>query len=76
MSRRSTATRACPQGLYAKLMQAVIAERAPRQATVYFGANAGPGAARPAYLAEVLAAARSWPLPAEGVEALERIARR
>ena len=76
MSRRSTATRACPQGLYAKLMQAVIAERAPRQAIVYFGANAGPGAARPAYLAEVLAAARSWPLPAEGVEALERIARR
>ena len=65
-----------PQGLYAKLMQAVIAEHAPRQAIVYFGANAGPGAARPAYLAEVLAAARSWPLPAEGVEALERLAQR
>jgi gamma-glutamylcyclotransferase (GGCT)/AIG2-like uncharacterized protein YtfP len=65
-----------PQGLYAKLTQAVIADRAPRQAIVYFGANAGPGVARPAYLAEVLAAARSWPLPAVGVEALERIAKR
>ena len=62
-----------PQGLYAKLMQPVVTERAPKQAIVYFGANAGPGAARPAYIAEVLAAARSWPLPAEGVEALEKI---
>jgi gamma-glutamylcyclotransferase (GGCT)/AIG2-like uncharacterized protein YtfP len=65
-----------PQGLYAKLTQAVIAERAPRRAIVYFGANAGPGAARPDYIAEVLAAARAWPLPEEGVEALERIAKR
>jgi hypothetical protein len=64
------------QGLYVKLTQAVVAERAPRQAIVYFGANAGPGAVRPDYIAEVLAAARSWSLPAEGVEALERIARR
>jgi hypothetical protein len=64
-----------PQGLYAKLIQPVVAERAPKQAIVYFGANAGPGAPRPAYLAEVLAAARSWRLPAGGVEALERIAR-
>jgi hypothetical protein len=63
-----------PQGLYAKLTQAVVAERGPKQAIVYFGANAGPGAARPAYLAEVLAAARSWSLPGEGLEALERIA--
>jgi gamma-glutamylcyclotransferase (GGCT)/AIG2-like uncharacterized protein YtfP len=65
-----------PQGLYAKLTQAVIAERAPRRAIVYFGANAGPGSARPDYIAEVLAAARAWPLPEEGVEALERIAKR
>jgi hypothetical protein len=64
------------QGLYVKLAQAIIAERGPKQAIVYFGVNAGPGAARPAYLAEVLDAARSWPLPAEGVEALERLARR
>ena len=55
-----------PQGLYAKLMQPVIAGRAPKQAIVCFGANSGPGAARPAYMAEVLAAARSWPLPAKG----------
>ncbi len=61
------------QGLYVKLTQAVIAERGPKQAIVYFGANSGPGVPRPAYIAEVLAAARSWPLPAEGVEALERI---
>jgi hypothetical protein len=64
------------QGLYAKLTQPVIAERSPKQAIVYFGANAGPGVARPAYLAEVLAAARSWPLPREGLEALERMAQR
>jgi AIG2-like family len=64
------------QGLYVKLTQAVIAERAPKQAIVYFGVNSGPGVPRAAYIAEVLAAARSWPLPAEGVEALERLARR
>src|ERR1700722_2285835 len=63
------------QGLYAKLTQAVIAERGAKRAIVYFGANAGPGALRPAYITEVLAAARSWRLPAEGVEALERLAR-
>ena len=63
------------QGLYAKLIQPVVAGRAPSRAIVYFGANAGPGAVRPVYIAEVLAAARSWPLPAEGVEALERIGR-
>ena len=62
------------QGLYAKLTQAVIAERAAKRAIVYFGANAGPGVLHPAYIAEVLTAARSWPLPREGVEALERIA--
>ena len=64
------------EGLYAKLIQAVIAESSPKRAIVYFGANAGPGVPRPAYLAEVLAAAKSWPLPPEGVEALERIAKR
>ena len=64
------------QGLYAKLTQAVVAEGGPKRALVYFGANAGPGAGRPAYMAEVLAAAKSWPLPADGVAALERIARR
>jgi Gamma-glutamyl cyclotransferase, AIG2-like len=64
------------QGLYAKLTQPVIAERGPKQAIVYFGANAGPGVLRPAYIAEVLAAARSWQLPADDVAALEQLARR
>ena len=63
------------QGLYAKLTQPVIAERNPKQAVVYFGVNGGPGVPRPAYIAQVLAAAKSWPLPAEGVAALERIAK-
>jgi hypothetical protein len=60
------------QGLYAKLTQPVVTDRGARQAIVYIGANAGPGAARPAYIAEVIAAARSWPLPGEAIEALER----
>jgi hypothetical protein len=64
------------QGLYVKLTQAIIAERGPKQAIVYFGANAGPGVLGPVYIADILAAARSWRLPAEGVEALERLARR
>ena len=64
------------QSLYVKLTQAVIAERGPKRAIVYIGANSGPGDLRPAYIADVLAAARSWPLLAEGVEALERLARR
>ena len=64
------------QGFYVKLTQAIIAERAPKRAIVYFGVNSGPGVSRPGYIAEVLAAAHSWPLPAEGVEALERLARR
>jgi gamma-glutamylcyclotransferase (GGCT)/AIG2-like uncharacterized protein YtfP len=64
------------QSLYVKLTQAVIAERGPKRAIVYIGANSGPGVLRPAYIAEVLAAARSWRLPAEAVEALERLTRR
>ena len=64
------------QGLYTKETQPVIAERGPKRAIVYFGANAGPGVLRPAYIAEVLAAARSWRLPAGGLAALERLAQR
>jgi hypothetical protein len=60
-------------GLYAKLAQPIIAQRGPRQAMVYFGANSGPGSARSGYIADVLAAARSWPLPADAIAALERI---
>jgi hypothetical protein len=62
------------QGLYAKLTQPVVDEQGLRRAIVYVGANAGPGAARPGYIADVITAARSWPLPAEALEALERIA--
>jgi hypothetical protein len=64
------------QGLYVKTTQAIIGERGPKRAIVYFGANSGPGVLRPGYIAEVLAAARSWRLPAEGVQALERLVRR
>jgi hypothetical protein len=64
------------QGLYVKLTQAVIAERGPKRAIVYFGANSGPGVLRPAYIAEVLAAARSWPLPPDGLAALAQVAKR
>ena len=65
-----------PQGLYTKETQSVIAEHGPKRALVYFGANAGPDVPRPAYIAEVLATARSWPLPQEGLAALERVAQR
>ena len=65
-----------PQGHYAKIAQPVLTESGPRRALVYVGANAGPGAPRPEYLAEVLAAARSWPLPAEAIAELERLGRR
>ena len=64
-----------PQGLYGKVAQPVIARRGPRQAIVYFGANSGPGVARPDYIADVLAAARSWPLSAEAIAALEAMRR-
>ena len=64
------------QGLYTKLTQPVIAEGSPKRAIVYLGANSGPGVLRPAYIAEVLAAARSWPLPPQSLEALERLAKR
>jgi hypothetical protein len=64
------------KGLYVKRTQPVIAESGPKRAIVYFGANSGPGAFRPDYMAGVLAAGNSWPLPAEGIAALERITRR
>jgi hypothetical protein len=63
------------EGLYVKVAQSVIASGGVRRALIYFGANAGPGLARPEYIANVLAAARSWHLPAQAIEALERIER-
>jgi hypothetical protein len=63
------------QGQYAKVPKQVVVERGSRQAMVYVGANAGPGIVRPEYIAEILAAARSWRLPAEAVQALQAISK-
>ncbi len=60
-------------GLYAKAVQPVIAAGGAKRAVVYFGANAGPGVAKPEYLAAVIASARAWSLPAEGIAALEAL---
>jgi gamma-glutamylcyclotransferase (GGCT)/AIG2-like uncharacterized protein YtfP len=62
-----------PKGLYAKVVQPVAAVGGAKRAIVYFGANAGPGAPKPEYLAAVLAAARAWSLPADGIAALEAL---
>jgi hypothetical protein len=61
-------------GLYVKAVQAVIGERGAKQALVYFGANSGPGVAAADYIAGVLAAARSWKLPAAAIARLESFA--
>ncbi len=61
------------RGLYAKVVQPVVAPGGARRAIVYFGANAGPGAVNPDYMAAVLAAARAWSLPAEALAALEAL---
>jgi len=62
-----------PRGLYTKTVQPVLTANGPRRVLVYFGANAGPGTARPDYLAEILDAARARGLPPEAIAALERI---
>jgi hypothetical protein len=62
-----------PKGLYAKVVQPVIAAGGAKRAIVYFGANSGPGVAKAEYLAEAVAAARAAGLPAEGIAALEAL---
>ena len=62
-------------GLYGKVVQPVIGAGGSKRALVYVGANAGPGVPAPAYISQVLAAARAWRLPAEGVKALEALTR-
>ena len=62
--------------LYAKAVQPVVTPEAAKRALVYFGANVGPGNLREDYIAEVMAAARGWPLPADGIAALAALARR
>ncbi len=61
-------------GLYSKASQPVVAAGGPKRALVYFGANAGPGRANPEYILAVLASARRWAMPSEGIAALERLA--
>jgi hypothetical protein len=62
-------------GLYAKAVQPVIAAGGPKRALVYFGRNAGPGRADAAYIRDVIAAARHWRLPEDGLAALQELAR-
>jgi gamma-glutamylcyclotransferase (GGCT)/AIG2-like uncharacterized protein YtfP len=61
------------QKLYAKVVQPVVAPSGAKRALVYFGANSGPGILRADYIADIVAAARTWPLPAEGIAALEAV---
>jgi hypothetical protein len=61
------------QKLYAKAVQPVVAPGGAKRALIYFGANSGPGIPRTDYIAEIVAAARAWPLPAEGIAALAAI---
>jgi gamma-glutamylcyclotransferase (GGCT)/AIG2-like uncharacterized protein YtfP len=61
--------------LYVKAFQPVITASGAKRALVYFGANAGPGRARPEYIGAVIAAARHWRLPDEGLAALVRLSR-
>lgn len=61
-------------GLYVKASQPVVAKDAPKRALIYFGANSGPGVARPDYIAAVLLAARHWRLSAVAIAQIERFA--
>ena len=60
-------------GLYAKVVQPVVTASGAKRALVYVGANAGPGVAKPDYMASVIAAAQAAGLPAEGLAALEAL---
>jgi Gamma-glutamyl cyclotransferase, AIG2-like len=60
-------------GLYAKILQPVAASGGAKRALVYVGANSGPGAPNPDYMAGVLAAARGAGIPGAGIAALEAL---
>ena len=62
-------------GLFVKVLQPVVIAGGAKRALVYMGANAGPGRAKPEYIAGVLASAQKWPLPEPGIFALEKLAR-
>jgi hypothetical protein len=57
-------------GLYAKVVQPVLAEGGPRKAILYVARSARPGQPRPGYMEAVLAAAREAGLPADYVREL------
>ena len=61
-------------GLYTKISQPVVTAGGPKRALVYVGANVGPGPGDREYLAGVLAAARTLPLPDEGIATIARLA--
>lgn len=63
-------------GLYVKRRQPVMTAAGVRTALVYLGCNAGPGTARPGYLAGVLAAARDVGLPEEALNDIRSLAPR
>jgi hypothetical protein len=63
------------EGLYVKSAQAIVFAGGAKRALVYFGVNPSPWIARASYLAEVIAAARSWRLPGAAIAELEAIAR-
>ena len=60
---------------YLKASQPVVGAGGPKRALVYFGANGGPGTAKPDYIAGVIAAARARGLPDDAIAILEAIAR-
>jgi GNAT superfamily N-acetyltransferase len=62
------------EGLYQKTTQPVVVAGGAKRALIYFGANCGPGTARPDYIAGVLRAARGWGLSAAAIAQLERFA--
>ncbi len=60
-------------GLYRKILQPVATPGGAKRALVYFGANAGPGIADPAYIDAVIAAASALHLPETAIADLTRL---
>ena len=63
------------RGLYAKIMQPVIAASGPRRALVYVGASSSAGMPRTGYLESIIASAESWILPKAYVQEMKRFLR-
>jgi hypothetical protein len=58
-------------GLYTKIVQPVLTQRGPRQAVVYIGRSARPGAPKPGYMEAVVEAAEHAGLPPDYVRGLK-----